>query len=282
MLDTIHRMECKFLLHPYFEYRLLTAARTRGEILPTTVSTAAPARMSQAITSGFLYPGDSTWAKTPGFCHLKLHGTSVLPPTRGTSSAGFTSEQLFKLPAHTRLSILSHSEIAQQDPPVLLPWEIISSEGKMLNETEFETAVGQNWQHRSMYPLFRDLWQRAREDIQAADKISFVGLSLGPFIEPELRFLFSEKKDIIQCVVAKPEHKNYRHYPEFHSRTPSGKVLDLFQKICPGLCCNRSDSEAGCLLPERQGELESSSLNCRSASEITARDDFADFIKNEL
>ena len=274
-----------FNYDPYFEYRLLTAARTRGEIQPTPISTAAPARTSQAITSGFLYPGDSTWTKTPGFCHLKLHGTSVLPTRRGvTPDAGFTAEQMFKLPVHTRLALLSRSDVAKQDPPVLLPWEIVSSEGRLLDQTEFDTAVGENWQHRSLYPLFRDLWQRARDDIQAADKVSFVGLSLGPFIEPELRFLFSGKKGIIQAVVANPEHKKHNHYPEFHSRTPCGKVLDLFQKICPSLCCNRSDSEAGCILTERRGEQEPSMYisDPRDASEITARHDFADFIQNEL
>ncbi|HEY1661421.1 MAG TPA: hypothetical protein VGI03_03290 [Verrucomicrobiae bacterium] len=285
-----------FNYDPYFEHRLLRASRSRGEIHPQPISQSAPARMSQAITSGFLYPFDSSWTKTPGFCHLKLHGTSVLPTTRGFvfelhppkgSSLNLTTDQMFEIPTRQRLVDLSTPEVAELDPPVLLPWEIISPDGKLLDQTEFDSAVGLNWQHRPLYPLFRSIWERARDDIQAADKISFVGLSLGPFIEPELRFLFSGKEGVIQAVVANPENKKYANYSDpFHSRTPRGKVLDLFQKISPGLCCNRSDSEAGLFLAEnRKTKDEVTALapgDYRGASEITARDDFADFIQNEL
>jgi hypothetical protein len=162
----------------------------------------------------------------------------------------------------------------------LLPWEIISNDGKLLDQPAFEAVVGDSWQHKSMYPLVEGLWKRARNEIQGADKISFVGLSIASFMEPELRYLFSGKSDIIQAVVANPENKRFKEYSDsFHSRTHCGKLLDVLYKICPRMCCNRSDSEGGQVFSEQHFVSGSTS---RDASEVTPRIDFSDFIKHEL
>jgi len=140
--------------------------------------------------------------------------------------------------------------------------------------------TGTNWQHKALYPLFKGLWQRARNEIQEADKISFVGLSFGAFMEPELRFLFEGKKNIVQAVIANPENQRFKDYADpFHPRTHCGKVLDVLYKVCPRMCCNRSDSEGGQVFSERPFATGSTS---RDASEVTPRFDFADFIKHEL
>src|SRR5258706_15397773 len=93
--------------------------------------------------------------------------------------------------------------------------------------------------------MFRALWKRARADVQAADKISFVGLSIGPFMEPELKFLFAGKRDIVETVVANPDAARFNSHPNpFHPTTFCGRMLDVFEEICPGMCCNRSRTDA--------------------------------------
>jgi hypothetical protein len=67
-----------FNYDPYLEYRLLKALRARLQVCP--ISAEDENRMKQAVTSGFLNTCDLEWAKTPGFCHLKLHGTSFYLP----------------------------------------------------------------------------------------------------------------------------------------------------------------------------------------------------------
>lgn len=280
-----------FNYDPYFEYRLLRAQRTRA--LVRSVSLDTQRRMNQAATSGFLDPTDVEWTHTPGFCHLKLHGTCVLPalkpierltwPPQPGDAVNLTTDHMFRFDTLPRFLCLSDPKFASQDPPVLLPWEIISSEGKLLEQAEFDQVVGPDWQHRFFYPLFRSLWERARSDVQAADKISFVGLSAGPFMEPELRFLFHGKRDIIEAVVANPEAARYRNRANpFHSTTFCGRLLDVMYRICPGMCCNRSSSDDGSARPETTFREGVGTITSRQASEITVRNDFADFIQNEL
>ena len=212
--------------------------------------------MSQSATSGFLFPTDLEWLNRPGFCHLKLHGTCTLPiremrpvswPPQPGESVELTSAQMFAFETLPRLATFSNPVFASQEPPVLLPWEIISNDGQLLKRAEFETRVGSNWQHKDLYPLFEGIWKRARNEVQEADKISFVGLSLGAFMEPELKHLFSGKSNIVQAVVANPENQKYKDYANpFYPTTLCGKLLDVLYQICPKLSCNRSDSEWAC------------------------------------
>jgi len=276
-----------FNYDPYFEFRLVRALRARSHIRP--VSEEYLARMNQAATSGFLFPADIEWTKTPGFCHLKLHGTAAFParkmeqlhcPPQAGESVELTTARMFGFETLPRLLLLSSSQFALQDPPTLLPWEIVSTEGKLLDREAFEAQVGSDWQHTSLYPLFASLWQRARHEIQEADKISFVGLSLGAFIEPELRFLFSGKTNIVQGVVANPENSKYKNFADpFYPTTLCGRLLDMLYKICPTLAFNRSNSEGGLPITDKRERFGNTT---RDASEITARSDFADFIQNEL
>jgi hypothetical protein len=158
----------------------------------------------QAVTSGFLFPEQLEWAESPGFCHLKLHGTAILPtpldvgrlywPPQQNETTALTTARMFDFGATPRFSCLSDARFAAQDPPTLLPWEIISEDGRLLDQTEFDAKTDPKWQHKHLYPLFRSIWQRARKEIQEADKISFVGLSFGAFLEPELKYLFNGKE----------------------------------------------------------------------------------------
>lgn len=282
-----------FNYDPYFEWRLLRAQLARAVVKP--LSHGAALRCRQAVTSGFIDPMDVEWLQTAGFCHLKLHGTCVLPTTQPIDRLGWppqegdpvhlTTEHMFRFDTLPRFCCLSNSTFASQAPPALLPWEIISPAGQLLEQAEFEVIVGPDWQHRALYPLFRALWQRARADIQAADKISFVGLSIGPFMEPELKFLFDGKSGIVEAVVANPEAAKYRDLPDpFHPVTFCGKMLDLFERICPGMYCDRSLRDDGAKPPEPRNETlpEGHPLTARQASRMTIRDGFSDFIRNEM
>jgi len=102
----------------YFEYRLLRALQARLQVRPVSAEEAQ--RMSQAVTSGFLYPTDLEWIKTPGFCHIKLHGTCILPalvktrlywPPQNGESVDLTSERMFGFQALPRFACLSYSTL---------------------------------------------------------------------------------------------------------------------------------------------------------------------------
>jgi hypothetical protein len=279
-----------FNYDPYFEHRLLRAFCARQKVKPLPAEQFN--RSIQAITSGFLFPEDTTWSESPGFCHLKLHGTAFLPtpldrgplfwPPQQKESTALIAAKIFDFSTLPRFACLSDKQFAAQDPPTLLPWEIISEDGRLLNQEEFESKTDPNWQHKQLYPLFRSIWQRARREIQEADKVSFIGLSLSPFLEPELKYLFAEKKGIIEVVVANPENSKYKDYSyPFHSRTLCGKVLDMFERACPSLCCNRSNNE-GRISHYNNPDIVYSSMTPRAASEITARNDFAEFVHFEM
>jgi hypothetical protein len=276
-----------FNYDPYFEFRLLRALRARTQVRP--ISDDYVKTMSQAATSGFLFPENLDWLEAPGFCHLKLHGTCALPiretqqlnwPPQQGESIELTSARMFAFETLPRLATLSNPSFSTQEPPVLLPWEIVSNDGQLLKKEEFEAQVGNNWQHTNLYPLFRGIWQRARNDIQRADKISFIGLSIASFMQPELHYLFAGKRDTTQIVVANPENQRYATWSDpFHSRTLCGKVLDTLSQICPNMACNRSDCEIGEAVPRpAPGYYDT----LRSAGRVTARTDFAEFIKTEL
>jgi hypothetical protein len=279
-----------FNYDPYLEYRLLRAQRARAIVRP--VSTELSKRMEQAAASGFLDPTDVEWTRPSGFCHLKLHGTSIFPATkaigrmecpRQADDLSLTTDHMFRFDTLPRFTFLFDPLFSTQDPPALFPWEIIAPDGKLLEQTEFETIVGPDWQHRSIYPLFRAVWERARSDVQAADKISFVGLSVGPFMEPELKFLFAGKRDIVEAVVANPEAARFKDHPNpFHPSTFPGRMLDIFDRVCPGMCCNRSRTDFTVEQPEQTSHEAALGNRVRDGNRLTIRNDFSDFVRNEM
>jgi hypothetical protein len=130
------------------------------------------------------------------------------------------------------------------------------------------------------------VWERARREVQIADKISFVGLSVGSFMEPGLNYLFKGKTGIVSGVVANPDTVRFRYYANpFISGTPCGRILDLLCGICPGLSFNRSaQDDWGAARGSRYADSNDSqsAVSRREASEMTLRSDFAEFIRTEL
>jgi len=104
---------------------------------------------------------------------------------------------------------------------------------RLLTSEEFVSIVGEDWQHRSLYPLFAGIWDRARREVQSADKISLVGLSLGQYLEPGLRYLFEGKSGPIQLVIANPENERFKdHQNPLHPNSPAGRAYAMLTKRC--------------------------------------------------
>jgi len=229
---------------PYFEFRLNEVHLARQET--SGRSNEALKNSAQAIYSGFFKPEDLDWLKEDGFCHLKLHGTCAFPTGRrvGTiklplppdSVQEFQAGYLFERSFQTimRLQALMDPPFAIQDPPVLLPWEIMHEKDvRLLKEDEFESTVGKEWQHKDLYPLFKGIWERARFKVEKADKISFVGLSLGQYLEPGLRYLFRGKSNPIQLVIANPSNERFQaREGSPHPNSPAGRALEMLLVKC--------------------------------------------------
>lgn len=150
-----------------------------------------------AVTSGFYdlrnleWVGDET---SPSyFSVLQLHGSICIV---GDKERGF--ESLFLQDYRKRAEHLFVMDPRVPLPPVLFPWELMTSKG-FVDQNKFV--------FRDVYPLFRGIWERARREVQGADRISFVGLSMHPFLEDGLAYLFNGKKSLeTEVIIANPDN----------------------------------------------------------------------------
>ena len=230
-----------FNYDPYFEFSLRLAFMLRQRVNPNNPEDHA--RLRQAITSGFENPIDRTWLDRDGFCHLKLHGVCVFPgdPTRSRKTLPVQPGDDIPLNAHDffdfttltgKLAALAHPPFSQEEPPVLLPWEIIHDSGRLLSREEFLTAVTNEWQHANLYDLFAGIWQRAKQEVMAATRFSFVGLSMGPLLQPAARYLFSGRSGTAEFIVVNPDNEHFKsHSNKPHPRSPAGRTFALLDKI---------------------------------------------------
>jgi hypothetical protein len=276
-----------FNYDPFLEHRLHKAFATRQ--YGTNKVDQARMAESHAIFSGFSCPSDLTWLAEDGFCHLKLHGTATFSEVNHPE---LTSQN--QLPVRTghfydienpllRLWFFTKAGTVLHPPPVLLPWEIIhEKEARILNEQEFVDKVGDGWKHKDLYPLFRGIWERARKEIFAAAKVSFVGLSLNPFLDPVFRYLFEGKKGNLVTVVANPANEDFRNSSKgrLHPASPSGLVNELLSnKVNAELKLHASASEViGGLFDMAHFESAMKPYEPR----ITTHNLFSEFIEKEM
>ena len=84
-------------------------------------------------------------------------------------------------------------------PPILFPWEIMNEMGLAEKDTfPIQSSPG-------LHSLFRGIWEKARSEVLAADRISFVGLSMHPFLLDGLKYLFNGKEGKPEICVANPD-----------------------------------------------------------------------------
>jgi hypothetical protein len=147
----------------------------------------------------------------------------------------------------------------------------------LLNQEEFTSAVGADWQHAPLFPFFRLLWERARKEVLAADKISFVGMSLSPYLESGLKFLFSGKRGDVQLVVANPDVERFSNLENhLHPNSPAGRAFEIMTRCgFDGRVFGSYSEYDGCI---RFKDFETEDHE----TTVTSHRTFRDFIESEL
>lgn len=128
---------------------------------------------------------------------------------------------------------MTKEDVANQDPPTILPWEIIDENGKLRSQESFTTHMGNDWQHVSLYPLFSGIWRRASFEVLNANKLSFIGLSLSDYLVPGFKYLFGGTYSGDYELGFANKESTPDNYTQ--ARTPSGRFLDFMAEFRPGV-----------------------------------------------
>src|ERR1019366_3940180 len=126
------------------------------------------------------------------------------------------------------------------------------------------------------FTLFVSIWERARKEVEAADKISFVGLSMHEYLKLGLRYLFQDKQGPVEVVVANPLNERFREdriRNRLSPNSPCKRAGDFIAEVSKkGVLCRYSsrDTVNANFAPENTEQC------------VTPRYSFAGFIENEL
>lgn len=259
---------------PYLEFLLFRALTERQRVVLRGKSAALDEEdikkaglMSKkygAVTGGF-YPTDGhKWlnddSSGPSFCVLKLHGSICYYADDATSFQNLFLDD----PARRSEKLFSHKS-DQIIPPILFPWEMFGENG--LSESDFF----KHSQHRDLNQLFRSVWDRARREVQTADKISFVGLSMHSFLVDGLKYLFAGKEGKTEICVANPDNPTWVQgkrdtYWLNQPHCSAHGVGQILNEIAPKM--GRTGKVPGSIQPEDGG--------------LTQVNSFAEFIKTQM
>jgi hypothetical protein len=204
---------------------LYGAVNWRTRIRTSDSAQDAPINVRDAVTSGYASHGDRSWKDARGFCLLKLHGTLALPT--GKPQDVITWNDLHGDTYHGRAVRLSNSSYYV---PCIFPWEIIR-DGEFIPQKELCLPYQPEGCPADVYTVFRDTWERARREVTKAAKISFVGLSMHPYLSEGLKFLFGDRHyapDTLLC--ASPGNQGYEkpRDAQHDPLTPAGRVRRFF------------------------------------------------------
>jgi hypothetical protein len=249
-----------FNYDPYLEYLLHRAWATRNGRSPDT-------DIGNSITSGFQDSGDISWvgSNQRRFYLLKLHGSI----SEFAAQSKISTEGLFE---QSRAKIAGALLAPQNDgkiTPIIFPWETMAEDLKF-RERDFPLA------DKRYFTLFVSIWERARKEVEAADKISFVGLSMHEYLKLGLRYLFQDKRESVEVVVANPLNERFRDGRARNRLSPNSpcmKAGDVIAEVSEKrvLCrYSRRDAVNAHFAPENTQQC------------ITPRYSFADFIEHEL
>lgn len=171
---------------PYLDYLLWRAFHRRRKVAGKTKIN-EPA----GLTSGFHDINAQGVLEEKGFCLLKLHGTSILPPQSFEDGVLLGNPLTYDEVFLNRPAWLQQSGTGQQlfgpvpSPAMFFPWELIRDNNEFAPAKDFACP--------RLHALTKAIWERARREIVEAKKISFVGLSMHRFLEPGLTYLFAER-----------------------------------------------------------------------------------------
>jgi len=166
-------------------------------------------------------------------------------------------------------------------PPIVFPWEVFAPQRGFVTEDEFIFVKESNEQAenlgRSLYQLYKRIWESAKDSVMNAKKISFVGLSAHPYMVEGLSYLFRGKHGGCQIVVANPVNSDYRESRNrLHPASLCGRMYQILKRVAPDMICVGSSSE-----DDGTFSTEGMDENTTEPS-ITARYSFKEFIEREM
>jgi hypothetical protein len=219
----------EFLLHRALECREKINRRGKSPFMADqdVADFAAHSSRLNAVTSGLFSPENRNWLAGSGFCVLKLHGSICLVLDEVASF-----DTLFGQEGPTRAKSLMEGKARTVPAPLVFPWELMNEKG-FVDVKSFPHGY-----NRDLYPLFTGIWERAKREVQAAEKISFVGLSMHAFLTDGLKYLFDGKEGTCEFVVANPDNKEFDpQKPETHwqrfPHTSASAVAQLLKSVAP-------------------------------------------------
>jgi hypothetical protein len=272
----------------YLEFLLRRAVTVREGVTKTSSKT-----NQDLLTSGFFNRNTDLLENSDEFCLLKLHGALAWPQIVVNSGQKERDQyccygDLFDGTDAQRIQTLTGTEIGTSVSPIVFPWEIMNDDGSFIEEASFpalaiearfsKSAGGHNGT-TTMFQLFKSIWTRARAEVQAANKISIVGLSLHEYMRPAFQFLFGGKAGNTELVVADKCLSKFKDYEDsaahFDPLSPVARIDQWLRIICPNLRWNEKEHE---LVPSIV--LPGDQKNVRRP--IRIRKSFEEFILNEI
>jgi len=264
-----------FNYDPYLEFILHRAYLQRQAVCNNR---SGIGDQDNAIQGGFLTPETNTLEKFEGFVLLKLHGTVAYPTP--TISGRINHQHFFETKSFSGVRLaghLIHALRVSHSIPTFFPWEILNEEGSL--KPEPKDAQGEE---KMLKNLCIRTWIRAQKEVQQATKVSFVGLSMHPYLSPGFTFLFKNKTNPIEVVVANEAHKDFRalyEVSEVHSATPAGKVFGILKSV---LEHNLSIKRRGAVHTDISKIYSHRSTGDGADAIVRRRQSFQDFILHEL
>jgi len=255
-----------YLLLKGYQYRKRLSASP--EINPVT---------KNMLTSGFFQPNDITWAETiRGFNYFKLHGSIAY-----ATDKDFNHGQLFEKNVYDRLKPFETRYYKSSVPPIVFPWELFGSNREFINANDFifvkqANSAKEREEGIRLYGLYKEIWTNAAETVMRAEKISFVGLSMHPYLEDGLSWLFHRKQDAVEVVVANPDNGTFPNVSDrFHPASLTGRVIKMLRRVAPKMKTLQSSSE-------HDGNFNQDELLQGPGLGITPRYSFKEFIEKEM
>lgn len=262
----------------YLDFLMLEAFRQRQKL------SGSPQEVNDfwcnKLTSGFYNPkANGEWSsQTQGFNYYKLHGSIAFG-----NEPYFGHQALFQDDAVKRLGNLANGGLQYEVPPIVFPWELFDgSSGKFIPEDDFifvKQAKDSAAKERafSLFHHLKTIWDKAKRQVLAADKISFIGLSMHQYMEDGLAFLFEGKTNGVQVVVANPSNNHFKDAENrLHPSSICGRVAAIFRDITPNMKYVRSSSEDDGIF------RETSPPESGPDPDVTPRYSFAEFIEREM
>ena len=177
------------------------------------------------------------WVKSTearGFALLKLHGT-IVQVEDSNYSLGHTDVLQKSSPGW--VSLLCKLGPAVSNPWIVFPWELFDEKGTFINAKTFP-EIG-NGSDDIAFHAFETTWRRAKIEVEAATKVSFIGISMHEYMEFGLKHLFEGKHGMFEVVMADPSNGPFTDTPgggpAHRLATPAYRLRQLLLKVCPNM-----------------------------------------------